>query len=80
LERTERTACLCRLWTLFVEAQRAATSYTTGGIYIKQISRLADLKNKTTFYDLLDAQDGNHPVARIPAAIPSSIVLLFQNY
>jgi hypothetical protein len=28
----------------------------------------------------LDAQDGNHPVFRIPAAFPSSITLLLQNY
>jgi hypothetical protein len=28
----------------------------------------------------LDEQDGNHPVFRIPAAIPSGAELLFQNH
>jgi hypothetical protein len=32
------------------------------------------------FDDRLDAQDGNHPVFRIPAPIPSGAELLFQNY
>jgi len=30
--------------------------------------------------DRLDTQGGNHPVFRIPAAMPSSIALLLQNY
>jgi len=33
-----------------------------------------------SFDDPLDEQDGNHPVFRIPAAIPSGAELLFQNY
>jgi hypothetical protein len=49
-------------------------------MYIKQISRLADPKNETTFDDRLDAQDGNHPVFRIPAAAPSFAALLLQNH
>jgi hypothetical protein len=32
------------------------------------------------FDDCLDAQDGNHPVSRIPAAIPSGAELLLQNH
>ncbi len=32
------------------------------------------------FDDGLDAQDGNHPVFRIPAAIPSGAELLLQNH
>jgi hypothetical protein len=32
------------------------------------------------FDDRLDAQDGNHPVFRIPAAIPSGAGLLLQNH
>ena len=46
LERAERKACLFCQWMLFVETQRAATSYTKREIYIKQISQRADLKNK----------------------------------
>jgi hypothetical protein len=65
---------------LLIEAQRAATSYTRKGLYIKQISRLADPKNKTTFVDYFGAQDGNYPVLRIPAAIPSSAALILQNH
>ena len=32
------------------------------------------------FGDRLDAQDGNHHVFRIPAAIPFSVALLLQNH
>jgi hypothetical protein len=32
------------------------------------------------FDDSLDAQDGNRPVFRIPAAIPSGAELLLQNH
>jgi hypothetical protein len=32
------------------------------------------------FEDHLDAQDGNHPVFRIRAAIPFSVALLLQNH
>jgi hypothetical protein len=32
------------------------------------------------FDDRLEAQDGNHLVFRVPAAIPSGAELLFQNY
>jgi hypothetical protein len=49
-------------------------------MYIKQISRLAGPKNKTTFDGRLDARDGNHPVFRIPAATPSSTALHLQNH
>jgi len=56
---------------LLIEARRAATSYTRKGSYIKRISRLADPKNKTTFDDHFGAQDGNYPVLRVPAAIPT---------
>jgi hypothetical protein len=49
-------------------------------MYIKQISRPADPKNKMTFDDRLDSQDGNHPVFRIPAATPSFAALLLQNH
>jgi hypothetical protein len=49
-------------------------------MYIKQISRREDLKNKPTLDDRLDAQDGSHPVLRIPAAIPPGAALLLQNH
>jgi hypothetical protein len=61
---------------LFIEARKAATSYTRIGLYIKRISRLADLKIKATFDDHFGAQDGNYPLLRVPAATPSGVALL----
>ncbi|HEU4984581.1 MAG TPA: hypothetical protein VFT58_02980, partial [Nitrososphaera sp.] len=65
---------------LFIEARKAATSYTRKGLYIKRISRFADLKNKTTFDDHFGARDGNYPALCVPAAIPSGASLLSQNH
>jgi hypothetical protein len=45
LERTEELPACIACGCPVVEARRAATSYTTRGIYIKQISRLVDLRN-----------------------------------
>jgi hypothetical protein len=45
-------------------------------VAISQKKRLGGAR----FDDRLDAEDGNHPVFRIPAAIASGAELLLQNH